>query len=90
MRDQVSGRSEDGAPCWLPIDCKFLRTIGAFDAIDRADVGAVDQSRKALEDFFKVEARKIRDKYIAPHTRISRSCSFHREPVYGGCHQADW
>jgi len=65
------GRSEDGAPCWLPIDCKFpLEDYRRLqDAIDRADVGAVDQSRKALEDFFKVEARKIRDKYIAPpHT----------------------
>ena len=65
------GRSEDGSPCWLPIDCKFpLEDYRRLqDAIDRADVGAVEQSRKALEDFFKVEARKIRDKYIEPpHT----------------------
>ena len=62
------GRSEDGSPCWLPIDCKFpLEDYRRLqDAIDRADVGAVEQSRKALEDFFKVEARKIRDKYIEP------------------------
>ena len=65
------GRSEDGTPCWLPIDCKFpLEDYRRLqDAIDRADVGMVEQSRKALEDFFKVEARKIRDKYIEPpHT----------------------
>jgi DNA recombination protein RmuC len=65
------GRSEDGAPCWLPIDCKFpLEDYRRLqDAIDRADVGAVEQSRKALEDIFKAEARKIRDKYIEPpHT----------------------
>jgi DNA recombination protein RmuC len=65
------GRSEDGAPCWLPIDCKFpLEDYRRLqDAIDRADVGMVEQSRKALEDFFKLEARKIRDKYIEPpHT----------------------
>ena len=65
------GRSDDGAPCWLPIDCKFpLEDYRRLqDAIDRADVGAVEQSRKALEDFFKTEARKIRDKYIEPpHT----------------------
>ena len=65
------GRSEDGSPCWLPIDCKFpLEDYRRLqDAIERADVGMVEQSRKALEDFFKVEARKIRDKYIEPpHT----------------------
>ncbi len=65
------GRSEDGTPCWLPIDCKFpLEDYRRLqDAIDRADVGMVEQSRKALEDFFKLEARKIRDKYIEPpHT----------------------
>jgi DNA recombination protein RmuC len=65
------GRSEDGTPCWLPIDCKFpLEDYRRLqDAIDCADVGMVEQSRKALEDFFKIEARKIRDKYIEPpHT----------------------
>jgi len=65
------GRSEDGTPCWLPIDCKFpLEDYRRLqEAIDRADVGMVEQSRKALEDFFKLEARKIRDKYIEPpHT----------------------
>src|ERR1700676_17081 len=65
------GNSEDGTPCWLPIDCKFpLEDYRRLqDAIERADVGMVEQSRKALEDFFKVEARKIRDKYIEPpHT----------------------
>src|SRR5450755_556695 len=56
------GRSEDGSPCWLPIDCKFpLEDYRRLqEAIDRADVGMVEHSRKALEDFFKFEARKIR------------------------------
>jgi DNA recombination protein RmuC len=65
------GRGDDGEPCWLPIDCKFpLEDYRRLqEAIDRADVGMVEQSRKALEDFFKIEARKIRDKYIEPpHT----------------------
>ena len=65
------GRGEDDMPCWLPIDAKFpLEDYQRLqDAIERADVGAVDVSRKALEDFFKTEARKIRDKYIEPpHT----------------------
>jgi DNA recombination protein RmuC len=65
------GRSEDGVPCWLPIDAKFpvedyarLQT-----AIENADIAAVEASRRALEDFFRAEARKIRDKYVEPpHT----------------------
>jgi len=62
------GRGEDGTPCWLPVDAKFpLEDYQRLqDAIDRADVTAVEQSRRALEDFFKTEARKIRDKYIEP------------------------
>lgn len=65
------GRCDDGTPCWLPIDAKFplddwQRLQGA---IERADADAVEASRRALEQFFKVQARMIRDKYIeAPHT----------------------
>ncbi|HEY7787285.1 MAG TPA: DNA recombination protein RmuC [Casimicrobiaceae bacterium] len=67
----LPGRSEDGEPCWLPIDAKF--PLDDFqrlqDAQDRADVAGVEASRRALEDFFKAEARKIREKYIEPpHT----------------------
>ncbi|MEO6749359.1 MAG: DNA recombination protein RmuC, partial [Casimicrobiaceae bacterium] len=67
----LPGRSEDGEPCWLPIDAKF--PLDDFqrlqDAQDRADVAAVETSRRALEDFFRSEAKKIRDKYIEPpHT----------------------
>lgn len=65
------GRGEDGTPCWLPVDAKFpLEDYQRLqDAIERADVAAVDLNRRALEDFFKTEARRIRDKYIEPpHT----------------------
>ncbi|HZI84458.1 MAG TPA: DNA recombination protein RmuC [Casimicrobiaceae bacterium] len=65
------GRGEDGMPCWLPIDAKFpLEDYQRLqEAIERADIAAVETSRKCLEDFFKTEARKIRDKYIEPpHT----------------------
>src|SRR3954469_2324608 len=65
------GRGEDGTPCWLPIDAKFpLEDYQRLQvAIDRADVLAVEASRKALEMFFKAEAKAIRDKYIeSPHT----------------------
>ncbi len=65
------GRGEDGAPCWLPIDAKFpLEDYQRLqDAIENADAAAVEASRKAMETFFKTEAKSIRDKYIEPpHT----------------------
>lgn len=65
------GRGDDGAPCWLPIDAKFPLDDWQRlqEAIERADAGAVDASRRALEQFFKVQARVIRDKYVeSPHT----------------------
>jgi DNA recombination protein RmuC len=65
------GRSDDGAPCWLPIDAKFpLEDYQRLqDAIERADAPAVEASRKALDAFFRNEAKSIRDKYVAPpHT----------------------
>jgi DNA recombination protein RmuC len=68
---KLPGRSEDGAPCWLPIDAKFpLEDYQRLqDAIEGADVVAVEANRKALEAFFKAEAKSIRDKYIEPpHT----------------------
>ena len=62
------GRNDDGVPCWLPVDAKFpLEDYQRLqDAIERADVGSVELSRKSLEDFFKAEAKKIRDKYVEP------------------------
>jgi len=68
---KLPGRSEDGAPCWLPIDAKFpLEDYQRLqDAIERADGAAVEACRKALEVFFKAEAKSIRDKYVEPpHT----------------------
>ena len=65
------GRSEDGTPCWLPIDAKFPldQWQRLQEAIERADAPAVEASRKALEQFFKTQAREIRDKYVeSPHT----------------------
>jgi DNA recombination protein RmuC len=68
---KLPGRGSDGEPCWLPIDCKF--PLEAWqrlqDAIERADAEAVEASRRTLEQFFKAQAKEIRDKYVAPpHT----------------------
>ena len=65
------GRGEDNVPCWLPIDAKFpLEDWQRLQAaIERADADAVDASRRALDQFFKAQARMIRDKYVeSPHT----------------------
>jgi DNA recombination protein RmuC len=65
------GRGVDNVPCWLPIDAKFpLEDWQRLQAaIERADADAVDASRRALDQFFKAQARMIRDKYVeSPHT----------------------
>jgi DNA recombination protein RmuC len=65
------GRGEDNVPCWLPIDAKFpLEDWQRLQAaIERADADAVEASRRALDQFFKAQARMIRDKYVeSPHT----------------------
>jgi DNA recombination protein RmuC len=68
---RLPGKADDGAPCWLPIDAKFpLEDYQRLqDAIERADAIAVEASRKAIEVFFKAQAKMIRDKYVEPpHT----------------------
>ncbi|HRN62736.1 MAG TPA: DNA recombination protein RmuC [Luteimonas sp.] len=59
------------APILLPIDAKFPREDyeRLLDAQDRADVEAVNAAAAGLERQVKVEAKRIRDKYLAPpHT----------------------
>ena len=61
----------DDTPILLPIDAKFPREDyeRLLDAQERADVEAVNASAAALERQVKVEAKRIRDKYLAPpHT----------------------
>lgn len=68
---RLPGRSDDGAPLWLPIDAKFPREDHErlMDAQDRADAAAVEVSARAIEARLRMEARTIREKYIAaPHT----------------------
>ncbi len=60
-----------GSPVWLPIDAKFPVEDyqRLMDAQDKADIELVEQTAKALEARIKLEAKTIRDKYIAPpHT----------------------
>jgi DNA recombination protein RmuC len=61
----------EGGTIWLPIDAKFPaedydRLLAAHEAADR---DAFDAAASALEARIRLEAKKIRDKYIEPpHT----------------------
>lgn len=68
---RLPGQRDDGAPLWLPIDAKFPREDyeRLLDAQERADPQAVEAAAKAIETRLRLEARTIRDKYVAPpHT----------------------
>jgi DNA recombination protein RmuC len=63
--------SGDSAPRWLPIDAKFPREDyeRLLDAHERADKEGAEGAARAIEARLKLEARTIREKYIAPpHT----------------------
>jgi DNA recombination protein RmuC len=65
-----AGQQAD-APLWLPIDAKFPREDyeRLLDAHERADAPAMEAAAKAIENRLRIEARTIRDKYLAPpHT----------------------
>jgi len=68
---RLPGHRDDGAPLWLPIDAKFPREDyeRLLEAQDKADAAGVEASAKAIEMRLRLEAKTIRDKYIAPpHT----------------------
>jgi len=66
---RLPGRGEAGAaPLWLPIDAKFPREDyeRLLEAHERADAPAMEAAAKAIETRLRLEARRIRDKYVAP------------------------
>nr|MDD6334996.1 DNA recombination protein RmuC [bacterium] len=59
---------EDGNPVYLPIDAKFPQE-DYQRLMDAPDAAAAEEAGKALETRIKLEASKIREKYIEPpHT----------------------
>ena len=61
----------DGGSIWLPIDAKFPHEDyeRLLDAQERADATAMHEAGVALERRIRDEAKKIREKYVAPpHT----------------------
>jgi DNA recombination protein RmuC len=68
---RLPGPVAGGEPLWLPIDAKFPREDyeRLLDAQERADAAAAEAAARALETRLRLEARRIRDKYLAPpHT----------------------
>jgi DNA recombination protein RmuC len=68
---RLPGRRDDGAPLWLPIDCKFPREDyeRLVEAQERADPEAAEAAGRAIEMRLRAEAKTIREKYVAPpHT----------------------
>ena len=68
---RLPGQRSDGVPMWLPIDAKFPREDyeRLLDAHERADPMAAEGAAKAIEARLRLEARSIREKYLAPpHT----------------------
>jgi DNA recombination protein RmuC len=68
---KLPGRRDDGLPLWLPIDAKFPREDyeRLLDAQERADKAEAEVAGRALETRLRLEAKVIREKYVAPpHT----------------------
>lgn len=68
---KLPGKTEDGAPLWLPIDAKFPNEDyeRLLDAQLRADAAAAEAAAKALEARIRLEAKSIAEKYVEPpHT----------------------
>jgi len=68
---KLPGKTEDGAPLWLPIDAKFPNEDyeRLLDAQQRADAAAAEAAAKALEARIRLEAKSIAEKYVEPpHT----------------------
>jgi DNA recombination protein RmuC len=65
---KLPGEKNSKEPVWLPIDSKFpLEDYNRLlDAQDTGDVELRDQASRQLESQIKLEARKIKDKYINP------------------------
>ncbi len=68
---KLPGKSDSGAPLWLPIDAKFPNEDYArlLDAQARADVAGAEAAGKALELRIRLEAKSMVEKYVEPpHT----------------------
>ncbi len=68
---RLPGQRGDGQPLWLPVDAKFPREDyeRLLEAHERADPQAAEVAARAIETRLRLEAKTIREKYVAPpHT----------------------
>ena len=68
---KLPGKSDSGAPLWLPIDAKFPNEDyeRLLDAQGRADSDGAESAGRALELRIRLEAKSIVEKYVEPpHT----------------------
>jgi len=68
---RLPGGRDSEHPLWLPIDAKFPRDDyeRLLEAHERADAPGVEAAARAIETRLRLEAKSIRDKYVAPpHT----------------------
>jgi len=66
---KLPGRDADQqTPVWLPVDAKFPKEDyeRLLDARERGDGPAAEEAAKLLDRRFKLAAKDIRDKYLAP------------------------
>ncbi len=65
---KLPGRSDSGAPLWLPIDAKFPNEDyeRLLDAQGRADAPGAELASRALEQRIRLEAKSIAEKYLEP------------------------
>jgi DNA recombination protein RmuC len=65
---KLPGKSDTGAPLWLPIDAKFPNEDyeRLLDAQANADVVGAEAAAKALEMRIRLEAKSISEKYVEP------------------------
>jgi DNA recombination protein RmuC len=65
---KLPGKSDSGAPLWLPIDAKFPNEDyeRLLDAQGRADVLGAEAAGKALELRIRLEAKSMVEKYVEP------------------------
>ena len=65
---KLPGKSDTGAPLWLPIDAKFPNEDyeRLLDAQGRADVLGAEAAGKALELRIRLEAKSMVEKYVEP------------------------
>jgi len=58
----------DSQPCWIPIDSKFPldEWQRLQEALENADAGAAEAARRAIAEALRVEAKKVRLKYVVP------------------------